>query len=562
MLFPKCSPAILAAVAFVYAACGGQSAEAQTTLQTELVAQGFLRPVTAKSIPGDDRIFVVEQNSGLVRIIQNGFVLGTPFLDIDFKTDDNGNEEGLLGIAFHPDFANNGFFYVNYTANGPSRSVVERYTVSATDPNVADLGSATTIISYSRPFSNHNGGDLHFGLDGYLYIPTGDGGGAGDTACNAQNPASFLGKILRLDVDSASPYAIPPTNPTVYTGAASELWAIGLRNPWRTAFDRLTGEFYIGDVGQNAFEEVDIIPATDGGHNLGWKMMEGNSCFGTGNCGAVPACNDASLLDPIFVYGHSSPFGGSCSITGGEVYRGQMIPEMFGTYFFADYCSNVILSFKLVGGVMTEQTNRTVELAPSAGGSINQITSFGVDGDGEILIVEQGGQIWRITAASQPPFADCDSNGKADDLEITMNPSLDLNSNGTLDACEPACGFTTYGVGVSPVNFIGLNGSGTAQPGSTAVLSATGVPSNPAVFFASTVSANVPVLGGVALIDLAFNFQIKVVLTAGGNATWNAPIPNQPGLVGVKAYIQAAAIDATQPGGWAMSNGVEVSICP
>ena len=562
MLFPKCSPAVLAAVGFVYAACGGQPAQAQTTLQTELVAQGFQRPIAAKSVPGDDRIFVVEQNAGRVRIIQNGFVLGTPFLDIDFKTDDNGNEEGLLGIAFHPDFASNGFFYVNYTASGPNRTVVERYTVSAGDPNVADLASATQIITFSQPFSNHNGGDLHFGPDGYLYIPTGDGGGAGDTACNAQNTASFLGKILRIDVDSAVPYAVPPTNPTGFTGTASELWAIGLRNPWRAAFDRLTGEFYIGDVGQNAFEEIDIGPATDEGHNLGWKIMEGNTCFGSGNCGAVPPCNSPLFLDPIYTYGHSSPFGGSCSVTGGEVYRGQMIPELFGTYFFADYCSNVILSFKMVGGMMTEQTNRTAELAPATGGSINQITSFGVDGDGEVLIVEQGGQIWRITAASQPPFVDCDNNGKADDLEITMNPALDLNSNGTLDVCEPTCGFTTYGVGVSPVNFIGLSGSGSAQPGSTAVLAATGVPSNPAVFFASTVAANVPVLGGVALIDLAFNFQLKVVPTAGTSATWNAPIPNQPGLVGVKAYIQAAAIDGTQPGGWAMSNGVEVTICP
>lgn len=563
MLFSKCTSMALAAVGFIYAACGGQPAQAQTTLTTQLVANGFARPVAARSIPGDDRIFIVEQKTGLIRIIDNGSVLATPFLNVKPKINSSGNEQGLLGLAFHPDYASNGYFYVNYTASSPNRTVIERYQVS-TNPDIADSGTGFEIISYSQPFSNHNGGDLRFGPDGYLYIPTGDGGSSGDPGCRAQNPNSLLGKILRLDVDSASPYAIPPTNPTGFTGSASELWAIGLRNPYRVGFDALTGDLYVGDVGQNNWEEIDIIPPGDGGHNLGWKIMEGNACFSTSGCAAIgaPPCNSPLFLDPIYVYGHSSPFGGSCSVTGGEVYRGQMIPELFGTYYFADYCSNVILSFELVGGAMTNQTNRTSELAPGGGMSINQITSFGVDGDGEILICDQGGEIYRIVAQSQPALNDCDSNGKEDALEITMNPSLDMNGNNVLDSCENLCGFTQYGVGVSPVNSIGLNGSGSAQPGTVAALTATSVPSNPAVFFASTIQANVPVLGGVALIDLNGNFQLSVVPAAGGVATWNAGIPNNPGLVGFTAYIQAAAIDGTQPGGWALSNGVEVTVCP
>lgn len=562
MLLSKCIPVAVAAAGFLYAACGVQTAQAQTTLTTELVANGFQRPIGARALPGDDRIFVTEQNTGLVRIIQGGAVLPTPFLNVKSKINSGGNEQGLLGFTFHPDFANNGHVYVNYTASGPNRTVVERYTVSASNPNVADPASALQIITFNQTQSNHNGGDLQFGLDGYLYIPTGDGGGAGDTACNAQNTNLMLGKILRLDVDSATPYAVPATNPTNFTGTATELWAIGLRNPWRTAFDTLTGDYYIGDVGQNVWEELDILAPGDGGYNLGWKMMEGNACFGTGNCGSVPACNDPSLTDPVYVYSHSSPFGGSCSITGGEVYRGQMIPELFGTYFFADYCSNIILSFQWNGTMMTNQTNRTSELAPGGGLTINQITSFGVDGDGEVLICDQGGEIYRIIAQSQPGLNDCDGNGKEDALEITMFPNLDMNGNGVLDSCEPGCGFTQYGLGASPVNSIDLNGAGPAQVGTVAAMTATNVPSNPALFFASAASANVPVLGGVALIDIGLNFQIGVVPAAGGTAVWNAGIPNMPSLVGFQAYVQAAALDGTQPGGWALSNGLEVVICP
>ena len=562
MLSSKFAQLTLGLTGFLYIACGGQNADAQTTLTTQLLANGFNKPVAAVAAPGDSRVFVVEQNLGTIRIVDTGHLLTTPFINVKTKINSSGNEQGLLGMALHPDFLNNGYFYVNYTASGPSRTVVERYQVSASDPNVADPLSATPIISYNQPFSNHNGGDLLFGPDGYLYIPTGDGGSAGDPSCNAQNPASRLGKILRLDVDSATPYAIPASNPTAFTGAATELWAIGMRNPWRSSFDALTGDMYIGDVGQNVWEEIDILAPSNVGYNLGWKMMEGNTCFSTSNCSpSAPACNSSTLTDPVVTYSHSS-FGFSCSVTGGGVYRGCKIPELFGTYFFADYCSNQILSFEWVGGAVTNQVNRTAELAPGGGLNINSITAFGTDGDGEILIVDQGGEIYRIVAASQPPLADCDMNGKDDVCEITMNPSLDMNNNGTLDSCEVVCGFTQYGLGASGVNSIVLDGTGSAQLGSIAGFSATNVPSSPALFFVSKAQANTPLLGGVALIDIVLYFQLAVIPTAGGTANWNPAIPAIPSLVGLTVYSQAAALDGSQPAGWALSNGVQLTICP
>lgn len=567
MTFPvltRLKRALGLAAPIVLACSFSGAADAQTTLTTELVANGFQKPVEAIGNP-DGRIFVVEQNSGLIRIIgPAGGVLATPFLNIKSKIKSSGNEEGLLGLAFHPDYENNGFFYVNYTASGPNRTVVERYSVSATDKNIADPTSGAQIIAFNQPFSNHNGGCLRFGSDGYLYIATGDGGSANDPQCNAQNPGSFLGKMLRLDVDSGLPYTVPPSNPFVTTaGYLPEIWAIGLRNPWRFGFDSLNGDMYIGDVGQSTREEVNVSGPGNGGFNYGWKIMEGVNCFQTGNCpvGTFPPCNNPALTLPATDYGHSGPFGGPCSITGGEVSRDCSIPGFFGTYYYADYCSDQIFSFEYVGGVVTNHVQRTAELAPGGGLSLSSITSFGVDGDGAVLIVDQGGEIFRIIAASQPALADCDGNGMDDTCEIAVQPTLDMNGNGILDSCE-GCGFSTYGVGASPVNYMTLAGAGGTGLGGAAQFVTTGVLTGPVFDFVSLAQANAPIVGGVGLVNLGLVILTGVAPAAGGTAVYNAPIPTDPTLAGLSVYIQSAAPDSAQPGGWGLSNGLQLTLCP
>ena len=541
---------------------------AQTTLTTELVAGGFSNPLEAIGLPGDDRIFVVEQNQADIHIIDgSGSVLPTPFLDLTGKVQ-TGGERGLLGLAFHPDYANNGYFYVNYTRSSPNRTVIERYQVSA-NPNVANAASGLQLLSYSQPFSNHNGGCLRFGPDGYLYIGTGDGGSGGDPQCYAQNPNSMLGKMLRIDVDGAAPYGIPADNPWASGGSGlPEIWAVGLRNPWRYSFDSLTGDLYIGDVGQNSIEEVDWLPTVpppvNKPYNFGWKMMEGNNCFGTGSCvsGTFPPCNDPSLVDPVGQYAHTGPFGGPCSITGGEVSRDAKIPGTFGTYFFADYCSAQIWSFELVGGVMTNFQERTSELAPGGGLSINTITSFGADGDGSVLICDfGGGEIYRIKAASQPALNDCDSNGKEDSLEILMDPNLDLNGNGVLDSCE-GCGYSAYGVGAAPANYMTLAGSGGSGVGTTAQFVTTGVVSGPVFTAISLAQDNFPLFGGTGLVNLVLTIQIGVTPAVGGQAVYSVPIPADPAMAGLSVYTQSGAPDAGQPGGWGLSNGLKLDVCP
>ncbi len=366
---------------------------AQTSLRTVRVAQGFSLPVYVTSSPNDaTRLFVVEQG-GRIEIIKNGTVLPTPFLNITSIVQ-SGGERGLLGLAFHPNYASNRRFYVYYTRQPDGAIVVARYTASE-NPDRANPGSAQTVIVIPHPgASNHNGGCIQFGPDGFLYFGTGDGGSSGDPPCNAQNGMVLLGKLLRIDVNGASPYVIPPTNPFVGDPAfRDEIWAYGLRNPWRFSFDRLTGDLYTGDVGQNTVEEVDFqSAASPGGENYGWKIMEGNNCFSSSNCINPPPCNSPLFTDPIWTYTHT---GGNCSVTGGFVYRGNLIPSLRGTYFFADYCTAKIWSFQFVGGTVINFMDRTAELAPR-GATINSITSFGEDANGELYIVDQGGEIFKI----------------------------------------------------------------------------------------------------------------------------------------------------------------------
>ncbi|MGD8817492.1 MAG: PQQ-dependent sugar dehydrogenase [Acidobacteriota bacterium] len=371
---------------------GGGSPPAQdTVLGVQSVATGLAQPLFVTAPVGDARLFIVEQ-VGDIRILADGVLRSSPFLNLRGQVR-AGGEQGLLGLAFAPDYAASGLFYVNYT-DVDGDTVIARYSVSA-DPNVADAGSREILLKIEQPFANHNGGMLAFGFDGYLYIGMGDGGSADDPGNRAQNDATLLGKMLRIDVSGGpgSGYAIPPTNP--YAGGVlplPEVWAKGLRNPFRFSFDRVMGDLYIGDVGQREREEVDVAPRDDaGGRNYGWRLMEGFACF-------IPAsgCNDGSLTLPVHQYTHA---GGRCSITGGYVYRGS-IAAIFGHYFFADYCSDEVFSFVWDGGGgVAELTDRTAELAPPGG--FRAITSFGEDGNGELYIVQFGtgattGEVFRI----------------------------------------------------------------------------------------------------------------------------------------------------------------------
>lgn len=378
-------------------------ADAQTPLTTVRIASGLNAPLLATGSPiqGDERLFVVEQNEADVEIFKNTVKNAVPYLNLNTATTvTTGGERGLLGFAFHPDYAANGYSFVYYTGAGGA-SFVDRFTVSALDADRVENGSRVNLLSFSQPFSNHNGGMLAFGPDGYLYIATGDGGSGNDPQCNAQNPNSFLGKMLRLDVDtidSTGSYSVPATNPFVGTaGFLPEIFHLGLRNPWRFSFDRGTGDMYIGDVGQDAQEEVSFAPAGVGGLNFGWRVEEGTNCKGLGNCPAsVPGCGSPAYTAPIHTYNHAGAFGGPCSITGGVVYRGCAIPDLVGTYFFADYCSNNIWSLEFDGTTVSNFQVRTGELDPPGALSINSITSFGEGPSGELLIVDQGGEVFQV----------------------------------------------------------------------------------------------------------------------------------------------------------------------
>ncbi len=354
------------------------------SLAVEPLQSGFQRP-TYMTHAGDNsgRLFVVEQ-AGRISVIADAKSPAALFLDITSLVDSSANERGLLSVAFHPDYKSNGFFFVYYTRQPDSAIVVARYRVSS-DPNVADPGSAKVIMTISHPEPNHNGGLVKFGPDGYLYIGTGDGGGAGDrhgATGNGQNLASLLGKLLRIDVNG-DPYAIPPSNPfNGQSGARPEIWAYGLRNPWRWSFDRLTGDVWIADVGQNEYEEIDFQPAAShGGQNYGWRLMEGNHCFNPDR-----GCEQPGLTMPVAEYSHSN----GCSVTGGYVYRGARYARLDGLYFFADYCNGIVWTVDRNQAGAWETVERTrVDLQPS---------SFGEDQAGELYLVgHTDGTIYRLT---------------------------------------------------------------------------------------------------------------------------------------------------------------------
>lgn len=375
------------------------------TIKAEPVVTGLSSPVDITHAgDGSGRLFITLQG-GRVVIFDGVQILSPPFLDINSLVS-SGGERGLLGAAFHPNYVGNGFFYVSYTDTAGD-SVIARYSISL-DPNRADPTSGVILLTIPQPFGNHNGGQLHFGPDGYLYIGIGDGGSGGDPQNNGQDLGTLLGKILRIDVDSGFPFTVPPDNPFVgVVGAREEIWSFGLRNPWRFSFDRLTGDMFIGDVGQNSWEEVDFQPANStGGENYGWRLMEGNSCFN-------PAinCNNGTLTLPILVYDHSV----GCSVTGGYLYRGSKNPNLNGLYLYGDFCSGLIWGAQEdgLGG-----WNTTVLLDTNF-----SISTFGEDESGEIYFAHLSatdGTIYQVVqSTSSTNSASASSGGGAVGCFIT-----------------------------------------------------------------------------------------------------------------------------------------------
>ncbi len=477
-------PATLAAIAFA------SFSQAQS-LSTQVIVSGLVRPVFVTSPVGDfNRLFVLEQrttsspvNAGQIRIIDlnTNAITGVYMPVAGVRTAPNtysgistGNEQGVLGLAFHPNFMQNGYFYVYFTRNAQTgvsagSSVVARYRATGGNPAslTGDQESQVILLTIPQPDANHNGGWIAFGPDGNLYIATGDGGNANDTNStaaplsidppghtpgtgNAQDVTNnLLGKMLRIDVDgpdnvpgnaddadpaNGKPYRIPAGNPFNGTNGDAEIWAYGLRNPWRDSFDRDTGELWIADVGQGIREEINKTANGLAGVNYGWRCMEGTRCTGLSGC----TCNAAGLTLPIYTYDHD---GVTCSITGGYVYRGCAIPWLRGTYFFGDYCSTQTWSFRRTGGANTEFTERTTQLDPPGTTTMGNIISFGEDALGEMYIIDRQGSAGKILriVESTPSFTDCNANGKSDPCDIRRGTSLDNNNNGVPDECDPIC---------------------------------------------------------------------------------------------------------------------------
>ncbi len=394
------APPLLAGL-LLAAACGGASPSSNPTATVESpgetsgasspavtlkkVAGGFTRPTfVIHAGDGSGRLFVVEK-AGTIRAVRDGVVEREPFLDVRAVVGSTGEEEGLLGLAFHPRFEENGRLFVAYTAKDGANSVAE-YRVPAGSTR-ANPATARVLFSIPDDRANHNGGMLAFGPDGYLYFGTGDGGGAGDTRGNGQSLTALLGKILRVDVDSGTtPYAIPRDNPFVArSGARPEIWAYGLRNPWRFSFDRATGDLWIGDVGQGDWEEVDFqAAASKGGENYGWNVMEASACFKP-----AAACDRGGKVLPVFEYDHNT---GACSVTGGYVYRGGELPALRGAYLFIDYCEGKLLSLRREGSGWRAAVLLETDLS---------VSSFGEDEAGEVYVVDDaGGGLYRLAGTA------------------------------------------------------------------------------------------------------------------------------------------------------------------
>lgn len=367
---------------------------ASAGIGTEKVASGFERPVWLGQPAGiDGKLWILEQ-AGKVWIVdaKSGERQGTPFLDIVSDVSRKGNEEGLLGLAFAPDFAKTGRFYVNYTDKEHQTKIV-RFTAKGGGFEETDPHTAEVLLQFPQPYENHNGGWISFGPDGMLYTGLGDGGSGNDPKNSGQTLGTFLGKILRIDVSGKTGYTVPKDNPFVNrAGAQAEIWSYGLRNPWRCSFDRKTGDFWIGDVGQNAWEEIDFMPKGKArGANFGWRLREGEiETPGKGVGGPAPK----GSIEPVYVYKHGGGPTEGLSVTGGYVHRGP-VKELEGRYVFGDYQNPRIWSFKLEGGKVADFKDHTADLQPE-GGRIGLIASFGEDNAGNLYIVDHQGPVYRV----------------------------------------------------------------------------------------------------------------------------------------------------------------------
>mgnify|MGYP001432881471 CR=1 FL=1 len=349
------------------------------TIGLETFASGFISPVEISNA-GDSRLFVVEKGGKIKILNSDKTTNATPFLDISTQVG-TGSEQGLLGLTFHPNYASNGQFFINYT-NLSGTTVIAKYTVDSGNPNIANASSASVLLTITQPFTNHNGGTLKFGPDGFLYIGMGDGGSSGDPGNRAQNSTELLGKMLRIDVNSGSPYGIPNDNPYVGIAGADEIWAIGLRNPWKFSFDKIKNNLWIADVGQNNIEEINVASTTEAGLNYGWRCYEGNTTYNTTDCPA-----QATMKFPLAIINHST---GACSVTGGYVYNGTAYPNFKELYFFSDYCSPQIGMLTSTGTITYSQTF-----------SGNNFSTFGEDNMGELYIAAiNNGTIYKIKDTS------------------------------------------------------------------------------------------------------------------------------------------------------------------
>lgn len=376
----------------------------------EAFATGYTN-ITDISNAGDERLFVVEQ-SGIIRILdEEGNFHNEPFLDITGRVRDEGNEQGLLGLTFHPDYASNGYFYVNYTSQPEGETHISRFTMVSGNPDMADPASELIIFSQDQPFDNHNAGDLNFGPDGYLYFGLGDGGAANDELEAAQDGTTYLGKMIRIDVDGGDPYAIPADNPFVNdTSVLDEIWALGVRNPWRFSFDRLNGDMWIADVGQNQYEEINVESSnSEGGKNWGWDCYEGYELFESAGCGP-----EDNYDFPVFVYAHGNTH---CSVTGGYIYRGSTHPDLQGHYILTDLCSrNFWTVYETSAGEFDTTDQGQLTDMP--------VTTFGEDQDGELYAAERSGTIYRITTDSTTSTS----------LPNTSTPSMKVHPNPLTDS--------------------------------------------------------------------------------------------------------------------------------
>ncbi|HXV69968.1 MAG TPA: PQQ-dependent sugar dehydrogenase [Acidimicrobiia bacterium] len=363
------------------------------SVSLDLILDGFQQPTVVTAPSGDDRLFVAER-FGAIRVIDaTGVKLDAPFLDMTESVSSNGIERGLLGLAFHPDYANNGRFFIYYTDKDGRRQLSE-FAVSPTDPNIAFAAGEKVIFEYEQPPNStdirHYAGNVAFGPDGFLWVSMGDGA---DSRAQGQDPNTPYGTIVRIDVDSGDPYSIPPDNPFVDGGGLGDVWAYGLRNPWRFSIDPVDRLIYIADVGHADQEEVNVVSIDEGGYNFGWSNMEGTRCFHEQDC------DPANYTSPVLTYLHAAPDDDpdaviGLSITGGYVYRGSEIPEIAGTYFYSDWVSSWVRGFKFVDGQVTEDRDWTEDL----GGEVGQVMTYGLDGHGELYLATYEGGIYKFTA--------------------------------------------------------------------------------------------------------------------------------------------------------------------